>query len=542
MNTFITSMAQARFLSLLFVLLILKQSSMGEVRIGIIGGGIAGASTAYYLRNLLEKDIDTLDITVFEQRNIVGGRIKDINFEGATIEVGSEGFISDDKNLMKIVDELQLPYHHHNSPRMAVWDGHQWYDTSKDYLLSRAEIYFHIERFRLKRAANYFLRGQEGIFESVQQFLHNGRIDELATLSSADLAKRGSMDPAYVFQEWLPVCRHHFNHDLSMNAYAGLYALLPENFGYFSIVRGNQRLIRAMLNVSKARVKLNSRVERVIADGTDGFRLVYVDMEGNFLARSDHFDFVVVASPLETLQFSNISLPSIPKRYFQSGFVTLVSALSLNPRYFSTDFYPIPENIFTVENTTTPFISIVTIGNTADGVGKIYKIKSVRDISQQIPSMFIEPEYQFIQPWQFNYPLLNPGQEPQPIKLNKRLIYTGALETLLPTMESSVISARNAALLIKEQLTGKPKHYWQQLLVTTGLVGLGLFLLSTLLPMEKKAANESTMKTTTLEYSKVSTRDLGEEGISEGDTNARNYPEALESQKRKVEERIVVSK
>ena len=56
----------------------------GKVRVGIVGAGVGGSSTAYQLRQLLGEDVE---IVVFEKGK-VGGRVTTIDVDGQSFEAG----------------------------------------------------------------------------------------------------------------------------------------------------------------------------------------------------------------------------------------------------------------------------------------------------------------------------------------------------------------------------------------------------------------------------------------------------------------------
>lgn len=59
--------------------------------IGIIGGGIGGAAAAYYVRNFVG---DQVSVTIFEQNDYLGGRLKHLDIDGATVNLGGDAWSS----------------------------------------------------------------------------------------------------------------------------------------------------------------------------------------------------------------------------------------------------------------------------------------------------------------------------------------------------------------------------------------------------------------------------------------------------------------
>lgn len=82
-------------------------------------------------------------------------------------------------------------------------------------------------------------------------------------------------------------------------------------------------------------------------------------------------------------------MPSIPPRYFEHWFVTLVLATGLQPSYFGKQLNPIPDNVFTTGNTTAPFVVVYPIAQSPNGP-TVYKIFSNVDMTPYLDAIFIE--------------------------------------------------------------------------------------------------------------------------------------------------------
>ena len=82
-----------------------------ETRIAIIGAGLSGASTAYYLRENAPPD-QPLSITIFESSERIGGRVASFvvpDTQNRTIlETGAAGFFTDDICITQSVEKLNL--------------------------------------------------------------------------------------------------------------------------------------------------------------------------------------------------------------------------------------------------------------------------------------------------------------------------------------------------------------------------------------------------------------------------------------------------
>ena len=85
-------------------------------RIKIIGGGIGGASLAFFLKDLSQMYFTnpaTPSSTIFERANRTGGRIYSIEYEGRIMEVGADAWATDNYELFEMVRKIgneTLPY------------------------------------------------------------------------------------------------------------------------------------------------------------------------------------------------------------------------------------------------------------------------------------------------------------------------------------------------------------------------------------------------------------------------------------------------
>ena len=80
------------------------------MNIAIIGGGISGLATAFYIKQA-RADID---ITIFEKSPELGGKMKSVRVDGYVIEKGSNGFLSNKPDTLELVksskcDDILIP-------------------------------------------------------------------------------------------------------------------------------------------------------------------------------------------------------------------------------------------------------------------------------------------------------------------------------------------------------------------------------------------------------------------------------------------------
>lgn len=78
-------------------------------RIVIVGGGITGLSTAYYLHKAAKAAGQTPEIIVVERSERLGGKIRTEHAQGLTIEVGPDSFLARKPWMAELCQELGLP-------------------------------------------------------------------------------------------------------------------------------------------------------------------------------------------------------------------------------------------------------------------------------------------------------------------------------------------------------------------------------------------------------------------------------------------------
>lgn len=71
------------------------------MKIAIIGGGISGLTTAFYIK----KEKPEYEITVFEKEKDLGGKMKTANVKGFLFEEGSNGFLSNKPDTLDLVEQ-----------------------------------------------------------------------------------------------------------------------------------------------------------------------------------------------------------------------------------------------------------------------------------------------------------------------------------------------------------------------------------------------------------------------------------------------------
>ncbi|AHI00166.1 protoporphyrinogen oxidase [Kutzneria albida] len=78
---------------------------MTPTSVAVIGGGVSGTAAAYRLRRLLGP---AAEITVFEQADRLGGKLRTIEFAGRGFDVGAEAFLARRGEATELITELGM--------------------------------------------------------------------------------------------------------------------------------------------------------------------------------------------------------------------------------------------------------------------------------------------------------------------------------------------------------------------------------------------------------------------------------------------------
>lgn len=112
------------FLGALLVLLLACAPCHGQSEVCVVGSGMGGASVAHFLREYAR---EPLQISIFEERDRVGGRMAVVELEGDQFEAG--GSILHPKNLhaVRFAELLGLNRTSDDDDQsFGIWDGTQF--------------------------------------------------------------------------------------------------------------------------------------------------------------------------------------------------------------------------------------------------------------------------------------------------------------------------------------------------------------------------------------------------------------------------------
>ena len=73
----------------------------GDMRIGIVGAGLSGLATAFYL----QRQLPGVDLVIFEAEPRPGGALHTVDVQGFRFEAGGNGFLTNKPDCLQLVQD-----------------------------------------------------------------------------------------------------------------------------------------------------------------------------------------------------------------------------------------------------------------------------------------------------------------------------------------------------------------------------------------------------------------------------------------------------
>ncbi|GFR83230.1 prenylcysteine oxidase [Elysia marginata] len=396
----------------------LKADEDASPRIGIIGGGIGGTSTAFFLRQLYGPK---LTIDVFEAQK-VGGRTSLIRVNGEDYEAG--GTIIHKKN---IIYEFQ--------------DKGMAFTTTEDMLRAMGDDLLNMTRHTMN--------------ESLQHIgLSQRFIDEFAAAAVKD----------------------NYGQTLNAHGFLGVVSLMAVEPDLWAIQDGNKRMAELLLRESKANlIKGSVNTVALIKDnlgtGSVSYELDYTKAtpgSDKETSESREYDIVVVAAPLNEGSKNKISFADFPRDVvtFKQDYHKLISMFvqgKVNTTAFDVGSQnELPAEIISIApgcffnslkkmTPVSPNSKPDTPLKPEEAVWRVFFNKDPTE--EEINNLFVSHSDLRLVDW-WAYPEYQAGADLPPFMLYDRLYYVNAVEAAASAMETALIGGRNVALLAYNQWHG----------------------------------------------------------------------------------------
>ncbi|MCP4040003.1 MAG: FAD-dependent oxidoreductase [bacterium] len=439
---------------------------MTSANIAVVGGGIAGCSAAWFLREALGEGAS---LTVYERDARLGGRLATIDVGGTPVEAGGTIIHETNRYMAGFVDRLSLervePHQQEKGGggSVGVWDGRRLvfrtHDSALRTRLAAVRRYGVMAPLRLQRAVARGVEQWNQVYEHLERGTgFDSPVALCAELGLADLLTKdgrrwladSGVRGAFVDQYATPVGRIMYGQDVSMHGLATSIALAGAGLAgsLFSVGGGNRRVCEELVRDAGADLQTNSEITGV-ARADAAFTLQRSD------GRSASHDIVVLATPAgpSRLELFDVKPPesAMRSRSFQTTWATFIQGTP-RPEYFGlVRAADLPDAVLTVENDAIPFNSLGLVGASPDGT-PIYKLFSRDPVAESLlDAIFSSRDVVEQIRWEA-YPVLRPSGDLPPFRLDDGFYWVNAMEFAVSTMETETVAARNVANLVAARL------------------------------------------------------------------------------------------
>jgi hypothetical protein len=438
-------------------------------RIAIIGAGIAGCASSYYL--IKDK---TIEVDLFEMDSIPGGRIYSEMVKDVVVDHGAHFFIKENKLIMELIKDLNIPYQEVFSEEktIGIWNNRTILLELGDsdflnlikiiwrYGFSPIKIKFHLNKLMTKFQKIYEILNNNELFCTLEDFLTRIELDELInqTIESYLISELG-VNEQFIDEIVSSLIASIYNQHKEINAFAGIVNLIATNNQAYEITGGNSNLINKLIQFlrqnSRFRLNLNTKINQIILNEDGSYSLNVNKFQSTKSEIFQFYDAVIIACPINKARIEFINFPkNIPSKnklpeFFQTNQKAYIQG-ELNPEFFNYPPDYILPRIMLSNNKTLS----LTISEIVELKENFYAIQSDRIIYESEISnsnLFKEGfdlvrEYQ----WDYAYPKLIPYNltDLPSFLLNDNLYYINAMEVASSCMKMELISSRNIANII----------------------------------------------------------------------------------------------
>ncbi len=422
--------------------------------IAVVGAGIGGCSAAYFASKLFPG----VKITIYDSQDTIGGRILTCNVAGHPIELGAAFFNRINRTLLDIVKTEKLETTPVERINFAVWNGSKFVFRSNreslttflklllKYRLSLTRTYLLLRKVKSQVARLYQKEATNPT--DMRQIFDSVHIDKWQNKTFCEALKERNIEQVFIDEIATPITRIIYSQNEDLGAFAGISSLIGIYSGEtYSLAEGNSILPIHLVRSSNATIKMGKKVDAIEKTSEDNYR---VHTENDAMV----FDNVIIAAPLELadIKFDGLSLEAYGLQTYQSVYRSAMRGV-FNPEYFNLDNSIDPPNTILTTKKMGPIThysiqktshdeSVVTISSTEP-------INSVtfKDIFKNSPFSV------FDHCWKAAYPIFKPLSKLAPTRIDKGLMYLNAIEPMVSSMETSVLSAKNAVrMLLAEKL------------------------------------------------------------------------------------------
>ena len=475
-------------------------------KVAVIGYGVAGTATAYFLRELLG---DSVELHVFSDGR-VGGRTGIVKFSGKSFEAGASIIHKKNRYVSALsakfgktfatqtvlcglyqtgLKKAEIPDEY-----LGIFNGIQFlFRSSFISILTTFELLwrygFGLRKMQsyMKRLWNYFdaiynLQSKGQSFTdpvAMVKAMGGDSFYQLTQVTAEDHFKQELGWGDRIVDEILAgSCRTNYGQDVdTLTAMVGVVSMAgSEDNSLYSIVGGNYQLPVKLLESSTAEVHTVhvTKVVKVVTKENTAPSFVLHYTQDEAVGQSEMWDAVVVACPLETsdLQFEGFDTDKwtpIRKQKFHRTVANFVYG-KLNPRFFGVDKYDstFPQEIFTTKMQQ-PAVEFKFVGlqcpvdltkqqqsnyvkAARKDTAQVYKVFTSEPLTdEQLNLIFSEYSNHTAVDW-MAYPEYVTPESFSSFVLDDGLFYVNCIECVASAMEMSCIGGKNVSLLTSDYL------------------------------------------------------------------------------------------
>ena len=437
----------------------------------VLGGGIGGSATAFFLSELFEDTDENVSIDLWERTDRIGGRVYSVPFAGSKYEAGASILHSSNR----YADSLSRRFGLHRQDKdadsasdlMGIFDGEDIvFEESAWSLVTLARLAhrYGLDLLRMQslissmlhQFANVYSYQKMGVaFQDVGQMLSamSHKFPDLMRHSFRDQLFNMSLSNRTIDELVQGISMVNYGQPVSqLHAFVGAVSSAGADLSgsLWNIAGGNEQLAQQLAARSAARLLLQREAQQLQLLPNGSFSVK--DGDG----REESYDVVVIAHPLRRSQltfrgFSRFDAQVIADAQAQGAVTDMhrtVASFVSGKR--SANFASHRLNSLIVCRDKYFFQSIAklrAVANTRANASEVFKIFSPQPLtSDQLALLFDHVQDIHVIPW-LAYPEYRLLQADFPrFQLRPGLWYVNAIESAASAMEMSLISAKNAAI------------------------------------------------------------------------------------------------
>ncbi|XP_073509694.1 prenylcysteine oxidase 1 [Phyllobates terribilis] len=443
-------------------------------KIAVVGAGVGGTSTAYFLR---QKFGNHVQIDIIEKGEI-GGRLSTIEMEGKHYESGGSVIHPLNLHMKSFVKELGLNARSLNDDLVGIYNGDEfvfqeseWFLVNVfkmlwNYGLNFMRMYMWVEDILDKFMRIYRYQTFDYSFSSTESMLHAMGGNDFITkvnVTIDEVMQKAGFSQRFIDDIVVPAMRVNYGQGAKVNGFVGAVSLAGTDSGLWAVEGGNNLVCTGLLYASKAQLvkgTVTSVQEKARPTKSgDTVKLYEVNYETEQGPSLGLYDIVVIATPLAkeitNIKFLDFDLPIEASKPYQQTVATFVHG-QINTSFFG---YPKPSQFPVSEILTTdePKLFINSIGpvspvkpeseSSKSSDIKVWKIFSPEPLTDEQLRLLFESYHAVIVKKWLAYPQYHPPEKLPPIILHHDLYYLNSIESAASAMEMCAISAKNIALL-----------------------------------------------------------------------------------------------